>query len=350
MISGDPFKRNFTGDFQADAVSFACLNYNGPATAETNGLPGYNCPDGVRAQVFFPSCWDGVNLDSPSHSSHVSFPESGAYNDGACPASHPVHLISIFFETIYQTGNYDSMWGEALNTTQPFVFAYGDPTGFGYHGDFINGWDVNVLQQAVDNCLDASGDMTVCPYFNFLPNAESAGCHIPSYIDEDVLGQVNPLPKLPGCNPIQKGPGYATNDYDLCVDQPIIELDTSYLTDMTSQGYKYVGCATDGSTRTLSGAYEANNNMTVEGCVEFCKASGYTYAGLEYASQCFCGNDMPAADAPVYGQTGNCVMPCAGNSTQICGGPNALSLYQECTGLLCVNDIMVPQGGIPIEP
>lgn len=55
MISGDPFRRNYTGDFQSQAVSFNCLNYNGPATPETNGLPSYNCPDGVRAQVFFPS-------------------------------------------------------------------------------------------------------------------------------------------------------------------------------------------------------------------------------------------------------------------------------------------------------
>lgn len=224
----------------------------------------------------------------------------------------------------------------------------GDPTGYGYHGDFINGWDVNVLQNAVNNCTDDSGDMTLCPYFNFLPNAESAGCHLPNYVQEDVLGKSTPLPKLPGCNGVQNGPGYAS--LQSCTDKPTIKLDTSYMTDVTSMGYKYVGCATDGSTRSLTGANTATSTMTVQSCVTYCKGLGYSYAGLEYASQCFCGNSMPTADLPVVGEYGGCSMACAGNSTQLCGGPNALSLYQSCSGSSCVNAILTPQGGVPADP
>lgn len=135
MLAGDPFVRNYTGTFAAQAVSYACLNYNGPATPQTNALPDTNCPDGVRAQVFFPSCWDGKNLDSPNHQSHVSYPESGAYNSGPCPASHPVHLISIFYEVIYQTNLFANDW---YGDRQPFVFAMGDPLGYGFHGDFVS--------------------------------------------------------------------------------------------------------------------------------------------------------------------------------------------------------------------
>jgi hypothetical protein len=87
MLAGDPFKRNYTGDFAVQAVSFSCLDYNGPAKPETNEMPDYNCPDGLRSQVFFPSCWDGKNLDSPDHQSHVAYPASGAYNDGPCPST-----------------------------------------------------------------------------------------------------------------------------------------------------------------------------------------------------------------------------------------------------------------------
>jgi len=72
MIAGNPFQRNYTGDFAAQAISFACLDYNAPAKPETNEMPNYNCPDGLRAQVFFPSCWDGVNLDSPDRKSYSS--------------------------------------------------------------------------------------------------------------------------------------------------------------------------------------------------------------------------------------------------------------------------------------
>jgi hypothetical protein len=54
MLAGDSLKRNFTGDFPAEAINFACLGAGQP---ETNSLPNYNCPSGLRAQVYFPSCW-----------------------------------------------------------------------------------------------------------------------------------------------------------------------------------------------------------------------------------------------------------------------------------------------------
>ena len=55
----------------------------------------------------------------------MAYPVDTAYNNGRCPSSHPVHMISIFFETIYQTGNFADEW---YGDSQPFVFAQGDPT------------------------------------------------------------------------------------------------------------------------------------------------------------------------------------------------------------------------------
>lgn len=133
MVAGNPFARSYTGAIDAQAITYACLNYNGPPTKETNGFPTTNCPDGLRAQVYFPSCWDGVNLDSPDHKSHVSYPAS--YNNGACPSSHPKHLISLFYEVIWNVNDFANEW---YGDTQPFVWAQGDPTGYGYHGDFVS--------------------------------------------------------------------------------------------------------------------------------------------------------------------------------------------------------------------
>ncbi|KAH0113179.1 WSC-domain-containing protein, partial [Aureobasidium melanogenum] len=153
MVAGNPFKRNHTDDFESEAVSFVCLDYSG-GSSTSDGLPTKNCPDGLRAQVFFPSCWDGVNLDSADHKSHMSYPVGGSYDSGSCPDSHPVHLISIFYEVNYNTGDFSSQW---YGSGQPFVFAMGDPTGYGFHGDFINGWDVPTLQSAIDECTNDSG-------------------------------------------------------------------------------------------------------------------------------------------------------------------------------------------------
>lgn len=33
-----------------------------------------------------------------------------------------------------------------------YSYSNGDPTGFGYHADFFNGWKSGVLQNAVDGC------------------------------------------------------------------------------------------------------------------------------------------------------------------------------------------------------
>jgi len=69
------------------------------------------------------SCWDGVNVDSPDHKSHVAYP-AGIL--GACPSSHPVEIPQVFIETIWDTGKFDkSLWPE--DGTQPFVFSQGDP-------------------------------------------------------------------------------------------------------------------------------------------------------------------------------------------------------------------------------
>ena len=89
----------------------------------------------MRAQVFFPSCWDGVNLDSADHKSHMAYPIQN-YNSGDCPSTHPVHLVSLFYEMVVSVDQY-SYWGPGT-----WVFANGDTTGYGHHGDFQNGWDI----------------------------------------------------------------------------------------------------------------------------------------------------------------------------------------------------------------
>ena len=78
---------------------------NDPDWAERPNFFDHQCPDGMRAQVFFPSCWDGVNLDSADHKSHMAYP-IGEYNNGYCPDTHPVHIISLFYELFAPTGDF----------------------------------------------------------------------------------------------------------------------------------------------------------------------------------------------------------------------------------------------------
>ena len=120
MIAGHPMRRNKTsfdeGQTQSPA-SFVCLGVDGPNTPE---LPPHNCPGGLRAQMTFPSCWDGVNVDSPDHRSHVVYPSG--MDTGFCPPSHPKRLIQIFYEVVWEVDDFKDMW---YGDRQPFVFSNG---------------------------------------------------------------------------------------------------------------------------------------------------------------------------------------------------------------------------------
>ncbi|PNS16603.1 WSC domain-containing protein 2 [Sphaceloma murrayae] len=346
MVAGDPFRRNATTDFAGKAVNFACLNYNGPAKPETMNLPPYNCPNGVRAQVFFPSCWDGKNLDSADHKSHMSYPKSGSHDNGPCPDTHPVQLVSIFYEVIFSTNELE-FWAGDAGTNQPFIFAQGDATGYGFHGDFLNGWDVSLLQKAVDSCRNLSGEITDCaaltPYLQ--SGSVQSQCTIPDSVGEDVTG---PFDKLPGCNPITSGPARAEVQTGCGATTRIAGPKLSY-TDKTASGWAYQGCALDNvGARTLTGysnVYSTDQATTsVDTCMKKCQGS--QYMGLEYGKQCFCGNSIPADRVPQSSQLGQCNMPCAGNSSQICGGGSQLSLYKACTGSGCTNAVYQAVGDL----
>lgn len=282
MVAGNPFKRTAGNDFASQAVSYACLDYNGPARPETPNFPNYNCPNGLRAQVFFPACWNGKDLDSPDHKSHVSYPAK-SYNGGSCPPEFPIHLISIFFEVIWDTNKFASKW---YGNKQPFIWSMGDPTGYGGHGDFLMGWDPAHLQRAVDQCTNDSGRVEDCPVFNLIPDKQAEGCKISTGVNEKVSGI---LPALPGCNPVQPGPNASPQPNTCGAPTQIDYSDQSGFVDLTSKGWGYTGCGTDDYyNRALTGANTANDQMTNENCVAFCESKGFSIAGTEYSRECYC--------------------------------------------------------------
>ena len=58
----------------------------------------------LEVSIFFPGCWDGVNVDSNDHMSHVAHREDREV-DGPCLSSHPVAIPVIAF--FLQIDNYD---------------------------------------------------------------------------------------------------------------------------------------------------------------------------------------------------------------------------------------------------
>ena len=114
------------------ALGFNCLNYE-KARRENKAedslarhfMPDKayldaNCPDGVRLELMFPSCWNGELDGGEDHKSHVAFPDN--VMTGNCPEGYDRRLVSLFYETIIATDRYKSKSGK-------FVFSNGDLKG-----------------------------------------------------------------------------------------------------------------------------------------------------------------------------------------------------------------------------
>jgi Domain of unknown function (DUF1996) len=91
----------------------------------------------LRLHVRFPSCWDGANLDSADHKSHMAYATRRR-----CPSTHPAAVPAI--TQIYR---YPSHGGDG------FTLASGNE--FSAHADFLNAWRPAALRRLVDGCLNA---------------------------------------------------------------------------------------------------------------------------------------------------------------------------------------------------
>lgn len=202
MIAGDSLRRTLN---LTDQWEQAILTENGNS-GEVYGLPATLDGGRLSGHVRFPSCWDGVNIDSADHQSHMAYPDptlGGTTQGGMCPSSHPVSVINIGAE-----------FGFNLNgVTDPttLVFANGDTTGFGFHGDFYQGWtNSTALQESFSTCIDSSD----CPWELFdsptgmaiIPTAYAPQTP-PPY---ENIGLTGPIAALPGDNPVYTGPRNVT--------------------------------------------------------------------------------------------------------------------------------------------
>lgn len=200
-------------DLQQRAVGFNCLDYSKAPEASlfrhfmpTKDYLDTNCPDGIRLELAFPSCWNGKDVDSEDHQSHMAYPD--LVQDGNCPEGFDTRLVTLFYEIIWATNAFKGQPGK-------FVVSNGDPTGFGFHGDFITGWQPDFLQDVIGNCTNPSGEVSDCHLLTLQSEQEQNKCKIKppgSIAKENVFGAAidKVLNALPGNVPIQAGPESAT--------------------------------------------------------------------------------------------------------------------------------------------
>lgn len=89
-----------------------------------------------------------------------------------------------------------------------------------------------------------------------------------------------------------------------------------------------LGCYKDEKNYRLLNGFYGNNKLTnsPEYCIGLCLQSGFPYAGVQYSTECFCGNDEPAPVAKL--PDSSCNMKCPANPQQICGGYFTMNIFE----------------------
>lgn len=161
FIAGNPLSTVEQG-----AVRWLCTG-GGAQTVGVNGFqrimtaadlaanPGFCSETGnLQKDVFFQQCWDGVNLDSPDHQSHVAYED---FNTG-CPSTHPVVLPQIQYNiawSIKSLGGVANIPNLRLSSDN---YPLSQPGGLSGHGDWVNGWNPTIMNMIVSRCLRTSTD------------------------------------------------------------------------------------------------------------------------------------------------------------------------------------------------
>lgn len=143
-----------------------------PSTAEGTAIGG--C-DELNIFVQFNSCWDGVNLDSPTHASHMAAPDFYL----GCPSDHPNHIPEITLNVHISVNNADL---DYLRLTSDQPYSSGIPPGRSLHADWVNGWNQSAGSCAGYGSMSCT-DMIIhnCYLKGRTPQAEG-DCH------DDLLG------------------------------------------------------------------------------------------------------------------------------------------------------------------
>ncbi|EFQ96906.1 WSC domain-containing protein 2 [Nannizzia gypsea CBS 118893] len=102
----------------------------------------------------------------------------------------------------------------------------------------------------------------------------------------------------------------------------------------TMPDYTFDGCYTDTpESRALTGAAFVDGNMTVAACSGLCK--GYQFFGLEYGTECYCGNSRSSSS--MQAPESECNQPCGGDSSETCGAGYRIGIYKDKTWIPTTN-------------
>jgi len=138
--------------FNCDGATATSGHYSTISAAVSN-CPTKQNSDGsynrLGAVINAPSCWDGKNLDSPDHRSHVAYPRYGEWGYATCPTTHsfviPTFTMGVWYTVDANLGTWRLSSDDMMPNLAP---------GSTFHADWFGAWDNNVQSMWIDNCIN----------------------------------------------------------------------------------------------------------------------------------------------------------------------------------------------------
>lgn len=96
-----------------------------------------------------PSCWDGKNLDSADHRSHVAYPSAGWFGGAKCPSTHPFHIPALSMKVSYSVDESIAHWRFSSDET-----VAGAQPGTTFQARWYGAWDNKVMAMWTDGCIN----------------------------------------------------------------------------------------------------------------------------------------------------------------------------------------------------
>lgn len=112
------------------------------AVSEYCNTPGYS----INARIHTPPCWNGRDLDSPDHRSHMA-----EWVTGGCPSTHPYIVPEFTLGAIYsiEAGDDTRLWHLSSDHMLPKFEA-----GASFHSDYFEAWEEAIRLRWEAACID----------------------------------------------------------------------------------------------------------------------------------------------------------------------------------------------------
>ncbi|MEV5439458.1 DUF1996 domain-containing protein [Streptomyces sp. NPDC052682] len=148
IITGDA--KSFVNGLKNSNTNWSCTGFEDRVLNDKYPI----CPQGssVVRTSFFQSCWDGQNIDSANHRTHVAFVQA----DGSCPNGFKA-IPQLQVRLVYDIPAPQIQNGQVTNAYAIDSFPDQLHKAITDHNDFINFFDEDVMNQMVQ-CINSGQD------------------------------------------------------------------------------------------------------------------------------------------------------------------------------------------------